>query len=110
MDLLIILDMSNSIENKALTPIRKFLKKVINSPMLNVGPHGTHVGLMTFAEKKNLLFKVGEKTKPEMEDVIDDLKFNKHTGKETRTDLALNMTNNEVRKQMIGVTFSPKQA
>lgn len=92
-DLLIILDLSSSIPKNSLQGIKNFVKGIIESPKLRVGPDGTRVGLIRFDKKTELLFDIGTKTKTQMLEETDGLEFNKETYKGTFTDLALEEAN-----------------
>ncbi|XP_028404374.1 uncharacterized protein LOC114527012 [Dendronephthya gigantea] len=74
--------------------VRPFLKELIASPQLNVGPGGTHIGIITFSTQKQtkVLLEMGEKqTKEELESFLDSLQYNQISGDGTRTGMALKM-------------------
>ena len=55
---LLILDTSNSIGHDFNKNVKPFLKKLLKNPQLNVGPHGTHVGLILFSSKDKTKIKL----------------------------------------------------
>ena len=84
--------------------VRPFLKDLIASPQLNVGPDGTHIGIITFSTQAQtrVLLEMGEKlTQQELQDYLDSLTYSQISGDGTRTGMALRMAD-EVR----GFTYS----
>ena len=79
--------------------VRPFLKKLINSPQLNVGPEGTHIGILTFSTQAQtkVLLELGELQSPvALNNYLDSLEYDQISGDGTRTGMALKIAD-EVR-------------
>ena len=79
--------------------VRPFLKNLINSPQVNVGPEGTHIGILTFSTqaRTRVLLELGELQSPAaLNDYLDSLKYDQISGDGTRTGMALKIAD-EVR-------------
>ncbi len=79
--------------------VKPFLKGLINSPELDVGLHGTQIGIITFSTqvRTKVLVELGAmKTAGELNDYIDALNWEDVTGDGTRTGMAFKMAT-EVR-------------
>jgi hypothetical protein len=75
------------------------LKSLINSPKLNVGPEGTHIGILTFSTqaRTRVLLELGELQSPvALNNYLDGLEYDDISGGGTRTGMALKMID-EVR-------------
>ena len=96
-DMWIVWDNSQSLGKSAFQDqVRPFLKNLIKSPRLNVGPDGTHIGILSFSTetKTRVLVDMGEKqTQEELLALMDSLNYDALRGDGTRTGLALNMMN-----------------
>ncbi|CAB4045370.1 Hypothetical predicted protein, partial [Paramuricea clavata] len=92
-DIWILWDNSYSLGEKAFQDeVRPFMKNLINSTNLNVGPNGTHIGILSFSTQANtrVLLELGEKkTRDELLYYLDCLKYNRISGNGTRTGMAL---------------------
>ncbi|CAB3990655.1 Hypothetical predicted protein [Paramuricea clavata] len=74
--------------------VRPFLKSLINSPQLNVGPDGTHIGILTFSTQAQtrVLLKLGEIKSPvALNNYLDSLRYIDVRGDGTRTGMALKL-------------------
>ena len=74
--------------------VRPFLKNLIKSPQLNVGPDGTHIGILTFSTQvqTRVLLEMGQKkTQDELTTFLDSLNYDNVSGDGTRTGMALKM-------------------
>jgi hypothetical protein len=79
--------------------VRPFLKNLISSPQLNVGPEGTHIGILTFSTqaRTRVLLELGELQSPvALNSYLDSLEYNQISGDGTRTGMALKLAD-EVR-------------
>ena len=79
--------------------VRPFLKNLINSPQLNVGQDGTHIGILTFSTqaRTRVLLELGELQSPvALNNYLDSLKYDDISGDGTRTGMALKIAD-EVR-------------
>ena len=79
--------------------VKPFLKSLINSPQLNVGPEGTHIGILTFSTQAQtkVLLELGEVQSPvALNNYLDSLKYDQISGDGTRTGMALKIVD-EVR-------------
>jgi hypothetical protein len=79
--------------------VRPFLKNLISSPQLNVGPDGTHIGILTFSTqaRTKVLLELGELQSPvALNNYLDSLEYNQISGDGTRTGMALKIAD-EVR-------------
>ena len=76
--------------------IKNFLRELIRSPQLNVGPDGTHLGFLTFSTEiqTKVLLGMGEKESPsELLAWLEQLTWNEVEGDGTRTGMALRKIN-----------------
>ena len=83
--------------------VRPFLKSLINSPQLNVGPDGTHIGILTFSTQAQtrVLLELGELQFPvALNNYLDSLKYDDISGDGTRTGMALKIAD-EVRCEFL---------
>ena len=79
--------------------VRPFLKDLINSKELNVGPDCTHIGIITFSTQAQtkVLSEMGQrKSTDDIINFLDSLKYEDIEGDGTRTGMALRMVD-EVR-------------
>jgi hypothetical protein len=79
--------------------IRPFLKSLIRSPLLNVGPDCTHIGILTFSTQPQtrVLLELGElQTVDALTNYLESLNYNDISGYGTRTGMALKLAD-EVR-------------
>ena len=107
-DLLLIVDTSNSFDPGRISKnihfdlhIKLFLQMLISVPRLNVGRDGTQVAMINFSDRRRtrILLNFGDTVeKDELEDYIGNLKRKDLAGGMTRTDLALQIANEKVRK------------
>ena len=91
-DILILLDTSASLGNHFENDVKPFLKSLINSPKLNVGPDGTQLALVTFSDKRGTELKFGfsDKTTQTYLDYVDEnLIFRQIYGTQTMTGAAM---------------------
>ena len=87
--------------------VRPFLKSLINSPQLNVGPDGTHIGILTFSTQAQtrVLLELGKLQSPvALNSYLDSLKYNDISGDGTRTGMALKMID-EVRSSFLFIEY-----
>ena len=81
--------------------VKPFMKNLIKSPQVEAGPHGTHIGILTFStqEQTRVLLDIGEKqTIDELVKYIDDLQYEHISGDGTRSGMALKIAD-EVKLQ-----------
>ena len=101
-DLLLIVDTSYSIGQRFFNiHIKPFLQNLVRAPRLNVGRDGTQVAMIIFSERKRtkILLNFGDTIeKDKLVRYIANLKWEKVRGDRTRTDLALQIANEKVRK------------
>lgn len=101
-DILLVVDMSYSIgEHSFRTNVKPFLKQLVKDTTLNVGPDGTQIAMIIFshADKTKLLFNFGKNVDKEaLVNAFDEMEWEKISGGHTRTDIALKIANDEVRK------------
>ncbi len=74
--------------------VKPFLKGLISSPQLNVGPDGTQIGIITFSTQvqTKVLVELGAlKTAAELNDYIDTLTWDEVNGDGTRTGMAFKL-------------------
>ena len=79
--------------------VRPFLKALISSPQLNVGPDGTHIGIITFSTQvqTKVLMDIKDGTSADaINQFLDGLNYDDISGDGTRTGMALKMAS-EVR-------------
>ena len=79
--------------------VKPFFKELIASPQLNVGPNGTHIGIVTFSTQKQtrVLLNMGQlQTHEQLEDYLGRLDYHQISGDGRRSGMALKMAN-EVR-------------
>ncbi len=99
-DILILLDTSSSIgSGRYDADVVPFLKSLINSPKLNVGPDGTRLALVTFNDEDNtkLRFSFGANTTQKYLDYVDnDLIWSKVVGYRTLTGTAMKIADQTV--------------
>ena len=94
-DLLLLVDTSNSIGKDAFDQVKKSLKKLVMDSRLNVGPDGTEVGLILFSskDKTEIKLRVGQiEDAQELKKYISNLQWNDVMGRQTRTEMALNLS------------------
>ena len=87
-----IVDTSDSIGHDFNNNVKPFLEKLIINPQLNVGPDGTHVGLILFSSKEQtrIDLKLGQiKDANQLAEYMGDLNYDYISGDRTRTELAL---------------------
>lgn len=103
-DLLILLDISNSITESVFdNQIKGFLRKLVANDKLSVGPDHTNIAMIRFSNTENTepLFKFGEKPRQtDLEDYFtgNEFTWNGLSGDRTRTGVAFHIANtNEVR-------------
>ena len=93
----IVWDNSQSIgENVFKSSARPFMIDLINNPQLNVGPEGTHIGILSFSmqKKTKVLLEMGEKQNPnELVDYLNSLNYEDLVEDGTRTGMALKIIN-----------------
>ena len=101
-DLLLIVDTSYSIGQRSFNiHIKPFLQNLVRAPRLNVGRDGTQVAMIIFSnrERTKILLNFGDTIeKDKLVRYIANLKWEKVRGDRTRTDLALQIANEKVRK------------
>ena len=101
-DLLLIVDTSYSIGERSFDfHIKPFLQNLVRAPRLNVGRDGTQVAMIIFSERKRtkILLNFGDTIeKDKLVRYIGKLKWEDVSGDRTRTDLALQIANEKVRK------------
>ena len=94
-DLLLMVDTSYSVgQGDFDRNVKPFLENLVKNPRLNVGPDGTHVGLILFssAEKTSINLRIGEiKDAHQLGLYLDSLKYHSISGTHTRTELALGL-------------------
>ena len=86
-------DTSYSIGNDFDANVKPFLENLIKNPQLNVGPDGTHVGLILFSSelKTRIALRFGQiKDANQLAGYMANLNYNSISGDRTRTELALN--------------------
>ena len=79
--------------------VRPFFKDLIAVRQLNVGPNGTHIGIITFSTQNQtrLLLDMGElQTQEQLQNYLDSLDYHQISGDGRRTGMALRMAD-EVR-------------
>ncbi|CAB3993406.1 Hypothetical predicted protein [Paramuricea clavata] len=82
--------------------IRPFLKGLIRSALLNVGPNGTHIGILTFSTQAQtrVLLELGElQAVDALINYLDSLNYNNISGDGTRTGMALKLADERFSKQ-----------
>ena len=106
-DLLLIVDTSYSIgKGDFEANVQPFLKNLVKDPQLNVGPDGTHVGLILFSseQKTRSELRIGEiEDANQLAEYIDKLKYRDISGDRTRTELALGLAK-QVRALQLNVS------
>ena len=107
-DLLLIVDTSYSIgQSDFEAKIKPFLKNLVKDPQLNVGPEGTHVGLILFSseQKTRSKLRIGEiEDADQLAGYMNNLRYTKISGDRTRTELALDLAK-QVRTLQLNVSF-----
>ena len=93
-DVGIIMDISKSVKLRNLPKLRAAVMKVVDE--FDVSPDGTHVGIITFAQKANLLFNFAESTYHKPEAIRNRVSKVKNLFADTRTDKALILANNRL--------------
>jgi hypothetical protein len=92
-DLLLIVDTSYSVgKGDFKDNVKPFLKNLVTDSRLNVGPKGTQIGLIMFANKGRTKVKlnIGQMTDAqELGQYMINLKWSEVSGDRTRTELAL---------------------
>ena len=87
-------DASHSIgQNDFYANVMPFLENLIINPQLNVGPHGTHVGLIFFSSeaKTRIALRLGQiNDSNQLAGYMGNLNYDNISGDRTRTELALN--------------------
>ena len=99
-DLLLIVDTSYSIgENDFNNNVKPFLINLVKDSLLNVGPDGTHIGLILFSSKKKteIKLRVGQiEDAQQLANYIDSLQWKAVSGDRTRTEEALDLAKTEI--------------
>ena len=99
-DLVILIDASNSIgKGNFKEYVRPFLKNLVKSPKLDVGPQGTRIAFVTFSNESRTKYrlKFGDRTREDYETFINNtLRWDVVSGGQTYTGMALGIVDNEV--------------
>lgn len=100
-DLFLIVDTSVSITSTNFNEqIKPFINQLLNAKALNVGKEGTHIALMVFSKdfKTKMLIDFGQVyDKDALSSIIDKkLDWKTVSGGHTRTDIALQMANEQI--------------
>ena len=90
-------DNSYSIGSDNFPKVINFLEKLINSPQLNVGEDGTHIGFITFSsgDRTRELLSIGRKTsKAELIQWLEGVNYYNLKGPQTFTGTAMKLALN----------------
>lgn len=95
LDVGIVLDKSKSVKINNLRTVIKFLGKLVEQ--FNTGPDGDHFGFITFNKEANVVFSFADSQFHDKDELLNKIaKEPIKLDKETRTDLALTVANEEL--------------
>ena len=100
MDLVFVLDNSQSVGRTNFEKAKDFVKRVID--VFNIGVNGTHVSVVTYDTDTHIEFNLVKYfTKNELQKAVDDIKYN--DGSWTFTGKALNTVRQKVFNASAGM-------